>query len=489
MTDFFFPLFRPFASGSEVVGMLNPSQAEAVHASVGDPLIIVAPPGSGAPLFFPPVSVPPLNVPPAGKTHCLISRIQFLVESGIAPSAILALTFTNKAAREMMERVCQRGLPGGHDPKKILLTTFHSFCLRLCRTEGFIAKNCTIWADAEQKRAMRQILTSRLQKEDAQADVSAAALAPLVAQMGALLGRPASDFAQGSDERSLVQAYARMKEQQNAIDFDDMLGIVVARLAKMSPQANPLRRYAAVLVDEWQDTSRTQLELVKYLAKQTRGLTVVGDPHQSIYGFRGADFGNWKRLKELLKPRVVFLSTNYRSTGVVSAVCQGLISYNPVPRLQDGQEDLPAVLTVKKERDPVSIVQCRDGAGEADFVAHTMLELHEKHDVSWSDMCVLYRSNPRQRVSRVLEMELIRRRVPYSVVAGQALYDVKCIKYVLAYLRFLLNERDEMAFDVVAKQCGFKKDFEAAWKAYRGSATSWSALQRLAGGQVAVVGC
>ena len=277
-----------------------------------------------------------------------------------------------------------------------------------------------------------------------------------------------------------------MKQEQNAIDFDDMLTIVVERLTKVNPTQSPLKRFRAILIDEFQDTSRTQLEFVKLFAKQAnRAITVVGDPHQSIYGWRGADFSNWKKLKNLLNPNVVYLSTNYRSTSVVSAVCQGLIGYNPIPKLQQSDNDdqsLPEVKTVKVERDPMSIVQCRDADSEALFVAQLFRRLHEEQKIPYSELCILYRSNPRGKTTRVLEMEMMRLRVPYTIAAGQALYESKVLKFALAYLRFLLNDCDEMAFDFICKERKMSsKTFDAEWKQYRrqrGDSSS-AALARL----------
>ncbi len=430
---------------------MNSSQREAVYADVLAPLVLVALPGSG-------------------KTFCLIERLRFALQSGVQPSEVLMLTFTNKAAREMRERA--------NMGSEVQLTTFHSFCLGLARQHGFVDRRATVWGDPETKKALRSLLAARVRRDDPNADVSAQTLGPLLAKAVALLNRPLRELAQGSDERALVEGYSRLKEAQGAVDFDDMISVVCQRLGKMSREASPLARYRVVMVDEWQDTSSSQLELVKLFG--TRGITVVGDPHQSIYAFRGAEFGNWKKLCDLLKPKVVYLSTNYRSTSVVSAVCQGLIAYNPVPRLGDTPPQ-QVVQTVKPEKDPVTVVQCADSAGEAEFICETMRKLNREHGVEFGDMAILYRSNPRQTVSRLLEKHLIGQRVPYVLVAGQALYEAKVVKQVLSYLRLLLNRRDEMAFDVCAKhQKMSKKKFEPAWRAYRAAVCSTDALERFA---------
>jgi DNA helicase-2/ATP-dependent DNA helicase PcrA len=431
---------------------MNPSQREAVFAPVAEPLVLVAPPGSG-------------------KTFCLIERLRFVLESGVRPDQVLLLTFTNKAAKEMRERA-KMGT-------EVQLTTFHSFCLRLAREHNFVDRRATVWGDPETKKALRTLLAARVQRDDPGADVSAQALAPLLAKAAALLNKPLRELPAGSDERTLVEAYARLKREQGAVDFDDMIGVVCARVGRMSREASPLARFRVLMVDEWQDTSGTQLELVKLFP--TRGITVVGDPHQSIYAFRGAEIGNWQRFAAWLHPRVVRLSTNYRSTSVVSAACQGLIAHNPQPRLGEEEQEVAAVQTVRLERDPVLIVQCTDSATEATFVCATMRRLQREHGVPLAEMAVLYRSNPRQAVSRAFEKELLAARIPYLVVAGQALYEAKTVKQLLSYLRLLLNPRDEMAFSACAKhQKLSKKAFEPAWRSHRGSRTSSDALAAFA---------
>lgn len=400
--------------------MLNASQHEAVHAEA--PLVVVAPPGSG-------------------KTQCIIRRVQHLLAQGQRAEEILCLTFTNKAAGEMRERLARVVEP--HVAKTLQLTTFHSFCLCLCREQGWIDRRASIWGDAETRKAVEAILKARAARDDPspEAEPQQADLRAQVTQAVALLGtRSASDFSHGSDERHIFESYARAKTASGAIDFDDMQSVVMANVRARTPDANPLRRYSSLIVDEWQDTSHLQLQLISLFP--TRAVAVVGDPHQSIYGFRGAAWSNWERFCAIYSPRIVALSTNYRSTAIISDLCQRLIALNDPVKLGVA---MPQVATVQPQTDAVTVVRCGDSEREAEWVAMRVSALRAQ-GVALSQVAILYRSNSRQRTSSVLERHLIRAGVPYDIVAGQALFKHKTIAHVLALLRLLVNPRDEMAF-------------------------------------------
>lgn len=405
---------------------LSPSQREAVTHGEG-PLLMLAGAGSG-------------------KTRALTHRIAYLVESGRArPSEILAITFTNKAAREMQGRV--EALLGG--PVGVWVHTFHAASLRILRREaeaiGYPGA-FSVWDSADQERLMRQIL-----KDAGRSDREW--------PVGAVLGRisRAKGELQGPDEfrldaqgdyraeviADLFDRYQASLKQSAAMDFDDLirLGVVLFR-RHADILARYQDRFRYVLVDEYQDTNGAQYGWVRLLAGARQNLSVVGDPDQSIYGWRGADYRNILRFQEDYPgARIVQLVDNYRSTGRILAAANAVVQNNR-DRLE---KDLR---TTRGEGVPIGYAEGADEAEEADIVATEILRLGREDEVRTSDVAVLYRTNSQ---SRALEEALLRRAIPYRLVGAARFYDRAEVKDALAYLRLLAQPLDRMAFTRAAQ--------------------------------------
>ncbi|MEW6457562.1 MAG: DNA helicase PcrA [Bacillota bacterium] len=398
---------------------LNPAQAEAV-CHPGGALLVLAGAGSG-------------------KTRVLTSRIAYLVRvHRVEPHRILAITFTNRAAREMKERVA-RLVP--HAVDDLWVMTFHAACLRILRREieklGY-GKNFVIYDEADQQTVIKDCLKElNLELRQHPPAMFSAAISW---QKNALVG-PA-EFAGAAYDRHqeltarVYAAYQARLERNNALDFDDLLFLAVRLFREFPPVLEQYRRrFLHLLVDEYQDTNHAQYVLVNLLAQTHRNLTVVGDPDQCIYGWRGADLRNILNFeRDYPDARVVKLEQNYRSTGRILEAANHVIRFN---RHRKEKE----LWTARGAGEAPVLHQARDERAEARFVAREIRRLRTQGR-SYRDFAVFYRTHAQ---SRVLEDELLRHGVPYTIIGGVKFYDRKEIKDLLAYLKLIVNPDDDVA--------------------------------------------
>lgn len=398
---------------------LNPAQADAV-THVDGPLLVLAGAGSG-------------------KTRVLTHRIAHLIrDHHVSPFSILAITFTNKAADEMKQRV--EGLVGPV-ARKMWVSTFHSACVRILRREATrlgYPSSFTIYDMADAQRLMGYVIRDldmdpkRFSARQVQGQISAAKNKGLDVETYA-------DQASNPFEKRFAEAYreyqARLR-RAGAMDFDDLLGVTVEVL-KAFPEAlaHYQQRFQHILVDEYQDTNPVQNELVMLLASDHRNVMVVGDGDQSIYAFRGADISNILDFEKAF-PEVttVLLEQNYRSTQTVLDAANAVISNNMGRKPKE-------LWTDQGKGDLIQRYHADDEADEAQWVTGRMSTLHDQ-GYRWGDVAVFYRTNAQ---SRVLEEALTRQSIPYKVVGGTRFYDRREIKDAVAYLKAVSNPADEVA--------------------------------------------
>jgi DNA helicase-2/ATP-dependent DNA helicase PcrA len=415
------------ASGVErLLEHLNPPQREAVTFGEG-PLLVLAGAGSG-------------------KTRVLTHRIAWLLATGQArPNQILAITFTNKAAEEMRERVA--GLIGGIEGGMWVMT-FHAACSRLLRIEaerlGYTPK-FTIYDEADSLRMLKRCLddldvdTKRYPPRAVRARISDAKNALIDAETY-------QEGASGPFEEMVAQAY-RMYERRmldsNAMDFDDLLMRTVNVLELFEDVRSRYRdRFRWVLVDEYQDTNHAQYRLLQLLCGKDGNLGVVGDEDQSVYGFRGAEVRNILEFeKDFPEAEVIKLEQNYRSTQTILSVANGVVSNNK-GRL--GKE----LWTDASEGEKAIVAELDDEHAEARYVAGEIEGLVGE-GLSRDEIAVFYRTNAQ---SRVLEDILVRYELPYQVIGGTKFYERAEIKDAIAYLNLLVNPADEISFSRVINQ-------------------------------------
>ena len=382
--------------------------------------------------------------PGSGKTRVVTRRIAHLVrEVGIAPWNVLAITFTNKAAGEMRERVA--GLVSERQARALTVATFHSLCARLLRQYGDrlgLKPGYSIYDTSDQKRAMKQVL------EDLEINPKNF---PPAAMLGAISNAKndllvAKDFAAQAGnfyDRTVAKVYTKYEQvltRNDALDFDDLL-LKTVRLMQQHPDAlEELReRFQYVMIDEYQDTNHAQFMIAHALASGHQNLMVTGDPDQSIYGWRGADITNILDFESHFgNATVVRLEQNYRSTPSILAAADALIQNNKGRRHKQLWTDNAA-------GDPVRVVTCGDGGSEAGWVVDTFRELNAgvngQPGIPWGQMAIFYRMNS---LSRVMEDALRDAGIPYQIARGTAFYDRKEIKDAIAYLRTVANPADEV---------------------------------------------
>lgn len=400
---------------------LTPSQWEAVNHADGA-LLVLAGPGSG-------------------KTRVITRRIARLLEQGIGAHEVLAITFTNKAAGEMEERVAKL-IPG----RKVWVSTFHRFCARLLRHHGQgvgLQQNFTILDTTDQRTVLKQVL----------GEIDQDASNVPVGQIAARISRAKNQliapeiFSQQIEEgtgtfldRCVAQTYASYQRallRSNAVDFDDLL-MHVALLLRDNPQLRSHldRRHRFILVDEYQDTNLAQYQIVRALSVDHPNLCVTGDPDQSIYGWRGADIENILRFEQDFPgARIVRLEENFRSTPAILQGADSLIRHNVHRKAKD-------LFTANPDGPPIELLSCSDATEEAERISARILAAVDEGRC-WSEFAILYRVNA---LSRRLEISMLRNRIPYQVAAGVAFYERAEIKDLLAYLRMFFNPNDEMAF-------------------------------------------
>lgn len=399
---------------------LNDRQCEAVKHTEG-PLLITAGAGSG-------------------KTKVLTCRIAHLLELGVAPYRILAITFTNKAAKEMKERVTNLV---GAQADSIWLSTFHSFCAKLLRFEvdGFhgYTRNFTIYDSSDQLVLVKDCL-KKLNLDDKQF-MPRSVLGTISSAKNVLMDAKAF-AAQASDfyEQKVADVYALYQEklrENNAVDFDDLLFLAVRLLQEKEDVREKYQsRFQYILVDEYQDTNHAQYALTKILAARWRNICVVGDADQSIYAWRGADIRNIIDFtRDYPDAASIKLEQNYRSTKTILHAANAVI---------DNNESRPkkTLWTENPAGNKIIHYQAQTEHDEADYIAGIIYNRHEISHEPYGDMAILFRTNAQ---SRVLEEKLMRYAIPYTMVGGTKFYDRKEIKDVLAYLRLLYNPEDSLS--------------------------------------------
>ncbi|MEM9563573.1 MAG: DNA helicase PcrA [Actinomycetota bacterium] len=407
------------SSPNGITDGLNPSQLDAV-THPGGPLLVVAGAGSG-------------------KTRVLTRRIAWLIDEGFSPFEILAITFTNKAADEMKQRVAALVGPVA---QKMWVSTFHSACVRILRREAAVLdfpSSFTIYDQADAVRLAGYVIRDlgldpkRFQPRSIHGVISSAKneglnAAQYAERANVIIERKAAE---------VYEEYQRRLQQAGAMDFDDLL-LNAVKLFRSSPEtlAAYQQRFQHLLVDEYQDTNGVQNELVLQLSAANRNVTVVGDSDQSVYRFRGADIRNIIQFEDAYPDTtVVLLEQNYRSTQTILDAANAVITNN------FGRKP-KSLWTDEGRGDRILRFHADDELDESQFVASELAQLHESGSYRWGDMAVFYRTNAQ---SRVLEEYFGRVGIPYKVVGGTRFYDRREIKDALAYLKALANPADEVS--------------------------------------------
>ena len=406
--------------------MLNEEQRLAAETLNG-PLLILAGAGSG-------------------KTRALTYRVANLIDHGVEPRKILAITFTNKAAREMKERVASLV---GDVSNDVWISTFHAMCAKILRRDieklGYI-RAFTIYDDDDQMSVIKDILKT--------ANIDEKALTPreLRSKIGDAKNKllsPDEWFAQSPKDfhsqqiHDVYHQYELRLRSANALDFDDLLVRTLELLTDHPPVLDSYRkRFSHVLVDEYQDTNFAQYSMVKLLTQQSRNLCVVGDDDQSIYGWRGADIRNILDFeKDFPDATVIKLEQNYRSTANILDAANQVIAHN------EGRKD-KALWTEESPGDKIKLFCAGDEREEAAWVCDRMQQLTLTGD-AYGTMAVLYRTNAQ---SRVLEEMLLRAGIPYRIYGGLRFYDRKEVKDIIAYLRCIVNPSDDVSLRRIINQ-------------------------------------
>lgn len=399
---------------------LNPQQAEAVINTEG-PMLIMAGAGSG-------------------KTKVLTCRVANLLQKGVRPYRILAITFTNKAAAEMRERVNNMSGPAAKD---VWLFTFHAFCARFLRMEidklpGY-GGNFAIYDTADSQNLIKQILKEmnlddkRFQPSGILSRISNAKNA---LQDAAAFARQTGDFY----EQKVADIYSRYEQKlqlNNALDFDDLLMLSIKLLQENQEVREKYQdRFDYLLVDEYQDTNHAQYLLTKFLAAKHRNICVVGDADQSIYGWRGADIQNILDFeKDYPDAKVIKLEQNYRSTQIILDAANAVIENNTGRKPKN-------LWTENKSGADIIYFQAVDERDEARFVIEQLQNLQRTENKKLGDMAILYRTNTQ---SRIFEEMLIKSGISYNMVGGLKFYERKEIKDIIAYLRVIFNPADSLS--------------------------------------------
>ncbi|MBR0041642.1 MAG: UvrD-helicase domain-containing protein [Bacteroides sp.] len=409
------------------INELNDGQRAAVLYTQGPSLVIA---GAGS-----------------GKTRVLTYKIAHLLQQGYRPWSILALTFTNKAAREMKERIAN--LVGGESARYLWMGTFHSMFLRILRAEsaelGFSPK-FTIYDAADSKSLIRAIIKEMKLDEK---QYKPGAVQARISSAKNHLVTPAS-YAANKEAyegdcnarmpaiRDIYRHYWERCRQADAMDFDDLL-LYTFLLFRDKPEvlARYQQQFGYVLVDEYQDTNYAQHCIVLQLSKQHQRVCVVGDDAQSIYSFRGADIDNILYFTKVYPDTKVFkLEQNYRSTQTIVCAANSLIAKN--------QRQIRKEVFSEKERgEALGVFQAYSDIEEADIVVNKIIELRRREQLKYSDYAILYRTNAQ---SRVFEEAMRKRSIPYRIYGGLSFYQRKEVKDVIAYFRLVVNPNDEEAF-------------------------------------------
>ena len=393
---------------------LNPQQLEAVTTTQG-PVLILA--GAGT-----------------GKTRVITMRITYLLHEGVSPDAVLAVTFTNKAANAMRERVGT--MVERAKAKRLTICTFHALCVRILRQDierlGY-KTNFAIYDEGDQLGLIRKII-SRISAKNEKLD-------PQLARN--LISRAKNQhwkLAESATDNSLLAAvFERYQEElkaANAVDFDDLL-ILTVRLLETNPDVTNKwqERFQYLMIDEFQDTNRLQLELVRYLGRRHRNVCVVGDDDQSIYGWRGAEIANILEFEaHFPDPKIIKLEQNYRSSTAILGLANSIIRHNPRRR--------PKLLWSEKGiGQNVKIVAVPDDREEANYVVSELQKQQLEAAELWKRFAIIFRMNAQ---SRLFEEQLRRLQIPYRIIGGRSFFERREVKDLLAYLACLANPHDDL---------------------------------------------
>jgi DNA helicase-2/ATP-dependent DNA helicase PcrA len=392
---------------------LNPQQLEAVKTSKG-PILILA--GAGT-----------------GKTRVITTRISYLLHQGIHPDKILAVTFTNKAANEMRERVSS--MVERASARKLTICTFHALCVRILRADigklGY-KNNFSIYDEGDQLGLIRKIIQRRA--------ATGEKLDPNVARSFISKAKNEGWTVPSSDQNLAAAVFHRYQEELktfNAVDFDDLLILAVRLLDKFPEvQGGWERRFEFIMVDEFQDTNRLQLDLIRKLAQAHQNVCVVGDDDQSIYGWRGAQISNILEFEHHFRePAVIKLEQNYRSTNSILGAANSIIRHNPRRRPK-------SLWSENGDGGRIRIVQVPNDEEEANFITSEIQKLHLTEGCSWTGFAVIFRMNAQ---SRLLEASLRRLQIPYRIVGGRSFFERREVKDLLAYLACIANPQDDVS--------------------------------------------
>jgi len=406
------------SQGINIYAGLNSQQKKAVEA-INGPVLLLAGAGSG-------------------KTKVLTHRIANLLESGVSPWSILAITFTNKAAKEMRERVERLVGARGND---IWISTFHAMCVRILRKDiehlGY-SRQFTILDSGDQLNLVKQImrdLNIDTKKIEPKAVLAAISNAKNELKTPAIYGKTAADYFQ-SKVITVYEKYQARLATNNSLDFDDLIMKTVELFQKAPEVLNYYqKKFLYIHIDEYQDTNRSQYMLATMLADLHKNICVVGDTDQSIYRWRGADISNILNFEEdYPKATVIMLEQNYRSTKNILAAANAVIENNRLRKEKN-------LWTENATGEKITIYQAYQEHDEVYFIAELIQEAVEKGK-QYSDHAILYRTNAQ---SRVIEEIFIKSNIPYQMIGGTKFYERKEIKDILAYLRLVVNPDDDLS--------------------------------------------
>lgn len=403
---------------------LNPEQLEAVRTTEG-PVLVLA--GAGT-----------------GKTRVITARIAYMIEQGIDPASILGVTFTNKAAKEMRERI--RKIVPAEAAAAVTLGTFHSFCARVLRRDiryaGNYDSNYSIADTADQTSIARQ---AAAELGYAKEEIPTAEAVNFIGHCKNRMWTPEDALNDAAENRpanqvlaEVYERYQKLLELQNMVDFDDML-LLTVRILEEHPDV--LKRYREtykyLLVDEYQDTNAAQFRLIQLLAGERKNLCVVGDDDQSIYAWRGADVSNILDFPRYFPgTKEVKLEQNYRSTNNILATANAVIAPNSARYSKN-------LWSSKGQGEIIRIIRLDNGDAEAKFVVNAIFDLKAANpDYNYSDFAILYRSN---YLSRAFEMAFRNVGIRPKIIGGQEFFQRKEVKDAAAYLKLILNPRDDQS--------------------------------------------
>ncbi|MBI2189951.1 MAG: UvrD-helicase domain-containing protein [Candidatus Levybacteria bacterium] len=384
----------------------------------------------------------------SGKTRVITYKVVYLIEQGIDPSNILCITFTNKAANEMKERI-QRFLV--QRPHKPVVSTFHSLCAKILRIEAAtigISPRFAIYDEQDSldtvKEAMKKL---SLSPKDYKPHSILTTISQAKNEM--INEKEYPSFARGHFQEVVAEIYPlyqKILAENDALDFDDLL-LKTIELFKKNPEVleKYQNRFRYILVDEYQDTNHAQYYLAKLLAKARQNICVVGDFSQSIYSWRGADFTNLTKFKQDFKNAKTFsLSQNYRSTQMILDAAYSIISKNTTHPILE-------LWTKNPKGETVTIYEARNEHDEAEYIIQQIRSAKSADEIRnfrYSDIAILYRTNAQ---SRVIEEVFLHNGIPYVLIGGTRFYERKEIKDVLSYLRLLANAKDMVSFKRIEK--------------------------------------